>query len=715
MMKALRSLLGAIAGLAAVSVALASPLFFAVFTPQQTGFQIPAFVQAAPQSGFFCLTAQYASAQTAGDLNVVVIGNNANASVSSVTDTKGNTYTLANPAASQTTETQTVYYAKGIAAAAAGANTVTVAFVGGGSPNGCDTRIGEWTGASGLDVVSGATGTGTALDSGGALTTQATDLLVGSAYVANAVSTPGAGFTQRVISGGDNIIEDQVVTATGTYHATATQNISGPWVMQLAAFKALPGSSSGGGSSSSSSSSGSSSSGGGSTRLLVYLTGLEHSSTMVSGQTLDHFAGARSGTYGAYLDQLTPGAGGGTPANSTVISCSSSTACPRFTGSISGTTLTTSGVTGTIAIGQSLTGSNVQAGTKIIGGSGSTWAVNVSQTVGSTGMQGGASTGLTPAIFAIESNVAGTCGSGQTGTQATATANGQLAAGGIVQINFDEPSPTQGGVGACTFTGNGSEFPAVITPGNAAYNLFRYGSGGPGAPNGGLWALAQQLKGINGTVLLRILHESNLGSASNWWGAGGGNGTAAQYVTLYQQSITYLRSLGIVTGGGPSGGPGTVLVNWNFNVGCSICSSIDPGAGYRDVISGDLYGPTTQATVISALQGSTNGFVYAQTQNVPLGFAEFGVQNFNNGVVTTFTTSNAIWSQAIQAGSGITNLVFAIDWNQNWALQNQLNAIGYLQNTITRSQLPPITRIDVPRHWAWAANDDEFERRRHAA
>ncbi|HEU5047189.1 MAG TPA: hypothetical protein VFT64_05020 [Rickettsiales bacterium] len=60
-------------------------------------------------------------------------------------------------------------------------------------------------------------------------------------------------------------------------------------------------------------------------------------------------------------------------------------ASASFTGTISGTTLTVvSGLTGTITIGQTVTGTGVTAGTYIVSGSGSTWTVNLSQTVAST-------------------------------------------------------------------------------------------------------------------------------------------------------------------------------------------------------------------------------------------------------------------------------------------------------------------------------------------
>ena len=61
------------------------------------------------------------------------------------------------------------------------------------------------------------------------------------------------------------------------------------------------------------------------------------------------------------------------------------TSAATFTGSISGTTLTVSSVTGTVKIGQIVTGGTVAAGTYITAGSGSSWTVSVSQTASATG------------------------------------------------------------------------------------------------------------------------------------------------------------------------------------------------------------------------------------------------------------------------------------------------------------------------------------------
>ena len=67
-----------------------------------------------------------------------------------------------------------------------------------------------------------------------------------------------------------------------------------------------------------------------------------------------------------------------------------------FTGSISGTTLTVTNIqSGTIAIGQALFGVGVSQETVITGGSGTSWTVNLSQTVAATLMNSSTTTSIT--------------------------------------------------------------------------------------------------------------------------------------------------------------------------------------------------------------------------------------------------------------------------------------------------------------------------------
>jgi len=88
-----------------------------------------------------------------------------------------------------------------------------------------------------------------------------------------------------------------------------------------------------------------------------------------------------------------------------------------FTGSISGTTLTVSGVTGTITRGMTVTGSSVPAGTCITSGSGSTWYLNASVVVSSTSMeaslinwfgtQGGVFSSLNTSVYSNDAYITG--------------------------------------------------------------------------------------------------------------------------------------------------------------------------------------------------------------------------------------------------------------------------------------------------------------------
>jgi fibronectin type 3 domain-containing protein len=198
---------------------------------------------ATPQSFVASVNVTFQAAQAAGDLNVVVVGwNDSNATVSAVTDRSGNTYTRAvGPTAIAGTLSQSIYYAKSIAPAGAGANIVTVTFsVAAAYP---DIRILEYNGAdpgNPVDVTAGTSGNSGTSNSGSAITTNATDLLFGANMVATTTVGPGSGFTTRLLTSPDSdIAEDRMVAATGSYSATAIIG-SGQWVMQMVAFRSVP-------------------------------------------------------------------------------------------------------------------------------------------------------------------------------------------------------------------------------------------------------------------------------------------------------------------------------------------------------------------------------------------------------------------------------------------------------------------------------------------
>jgi hypothetical protein len=187
------------------------------------------------------LAVTYPAAQTAGNLNVIaVMWGDTICNVSSVTDSRGNPYILAVGPARTSGLSSAIYYAKNIGA---GSNTVTVTFnQKAGWPN---VNVLEYSGldtSSPLDVVATASGNGTTANSGSATTTSASELIVGAGNPTSVFKAAGSGFSNRIINSFGGISEDEIVTSTGTYRATATMT-SGGWVMQMAAFRAAQSSS----------------------------------------------------------------------------------------------------------------------------------------------------------------------------------------------------------------------------------------------------------------------------------------------------------------------------------------------------------------------------------------------------------------------------------------------------------------------------------------
>jgi IPT/TIG domain len=201
-----------------------------------TFVQVNAATPSAPSAS---VAVTYPLAQTAGNLNVVAVGwNDTTSTVSTISDTRGNTYTLAVGPTTGTGLRQSIYYAKNIAG---GSNTVTVTF--NQAAAFVDVRVLEYSGldtANPLDQATGAAGTGTLANSGAVSTTSASELIFGAGMTSSHYTGAGSGFITRIITNPDaDIAEDQVVSSTGSYSATAPAS-SSKWVMQVATFRAAP-------------------------------------------------------------------------------------------------------------------------------------------------------------------------------------------------------------------------------------------------------------------------------------------------------------------------------------------------------------------------------------------------------------------------------------------------------------------------------------------
>lgn len=191
-------------------------------------------------------TGAFTAAQNAGDFNLVVVNWDGATQITSMTDSSGNTYSLLGgstdilPFGGSPGVVQATYYAKSIAAAVN--NTITVNF--NGPTEGISIRLAEYAGldpVNPIDVTTSAFGTNTPADSGWITTTNPNDLLVGIELTSDSAVTPAPGYTSRLstVSGntGTALIEDQFVTTTGAYHASAASTPSIWWLMQVVALR----------------------------------------------------------------------------------------------------------------------------------------------------------------------------------------------------------------------------------------------------------------------------------------------------------------------------------------------------------------------------------------------------------------------------------------------------------------------------------------------
>jgi hypothetical protein len=187
------------------------------------------------------VTLTFSGAQAAGDLIVLAVGwNDANSGVTSVTDTAGNSYSLAvGPTRYPPDISQSLYYAPGIHAAAAGANRVTVTF-NTSAANVQDIRALEYSGldpSAPLDVTASAEGYGAGPAVTNAVQTHVgCELLFGAGMTTWQYTGAGPSFTSRVVTSLGDIAEDRTVSSTGSYTASAPLGQASGWVMQLSAF-----------------------------------------------------------------------------------------------------------------------------------------------------------------------------------------------------------------------------------------------------------------------------------------------------------------------------------------------------------------------------------------------------------------------------------------------------------------------------------------------
>jgi hypothetical protein len=176
------------------------------------------------------VAATFASANTTGDLIIANVSA-AGATVSSVTDSAGNTYTQAISGCDSHNNCSAIWYAANIKAGSS--NKVTATLSASVSWNAID--IAEFHGVSTLDKTASGTGTSTSPASSSATTTSANELIIGAGNTDATFTAAGSGFTWFGSAYGTGS-EYEIVSSTGSYKATGTVSYSATWVMQMATF-----------------------------------------------------------------------------------------------------------------------------------------------------------------------------------------------------------------------------------------------------------------------------------------------------------------------------------------------------------------------------------------------------------------------------------------------------------------------------------------------
>ncbi len=199
------------------------------------GFQVAQANANGSETTVSSISSNFPSNNAAGNL-LIVTGTAARPSSNlTISDTAGNSYSLAVGPITDPAQSVTAYiwYAKNCKG---GPNTVTLTP---STPGALEIHVSEYSGLdsfSPLDQTSFASGTGLAVSSGSKITQSNSELVFGYSFVGAGSSTVGAGFTGLSYVNGD-WDEYQIQNTSGSVAASFTQSTSVPWLALMATFR----------------------------------------------------------------------------------------------------------------------------------------------------------------------------------------------------------------------------------------------------------------------------------------------------------------------------------------------------------------------------------------------------------------------------------------------------------------------------------------------
>ena len=591
-------------------------------------FQGVQFVQVAsdtPQSTTSSLSVAYSVSQTAGDLNVVIVGwNDTAAAIQSVTDSAGNTYSVALGPTRGTGLSESIYYAKNIVGG--NTNTVTVTFNQGATKP--DVRILEYSGvatSNPLDVSTGASGNSNIADSGYVTTNAANELIVDANIVSsNTTIMAGAPATIRTItSPNSDLAADQLVNVPGSYHSWAPLNASGPWVSQVVTFRAA------------------------NTSTVPFVSSVSPSSGPTSGGTAvsitgTDFAAGATVTFGGTaatnvvvvnsttITATTPAGSAGAVTVTVTVNGQSGSLTSGFTYVAPPTVSSVSPASGSTSGGTAVTvtGTNFAAGATVKFGSAAAANVTV---VSSTTITATTPAGNAGAVTVTVTNTVGQSGS--------------LASGYtyIVQPTVSSVSPNSGvaaGGTAVTITGTNFATGATVTFGSTA---------------------ATNVVVVNSTTITATTPAGSSGAVTVTVTVGGQSGSlAGGYTYIGTPTVTSVSP----NNGPTAGGTSVTITGTNFATGATVKFGSNAATSVV-VVSSTTITATTPAGSVGAVTvtvtntGSQSGSLasgFTYNASVAIGFAQVASAN-----PQTPTATVSVSYPAAQTAGDLN--VVAVGWN----------------------------------------------------
>jgi len=183
-----------------------------------------------------------AGSHTGGNFIVAVVAWEGSGTLSSVTDTAGNAYTLRTERRQVGAVAIQIAYAKNITGNAS--NSVTANFT--GTIGFSSIRALQYSGidtSAPADVEAGGNGSSTAATSGSVTTNLADELLINAAvnFGGGVTWSPTSPWVTEVNENNNCAVDERIVSSTGSYSAAQTPSATTDWAIAFDSFKAAAG------------------------------------------------------------------------------------------------------------------------------------------------------------------------------------------------------------------------------------------------------------------------------------------------------------------------------------------------------------------------------------------------------------------------------------------------------------------------------------------